>query len=126
MEEGRQRIHLVTKKDLDISYFCGSGAGGQKRNKTASGVQICHRASGAIGRASDTRSQDQNKQAAFSRMRQTAKFKVWLSKKLFEIREHEKIEDAVERDMAPENLKIEVKDEEGKWLEVSSDYFDKL
>jgi len=123
MDNTRKCVTIVSKKDLDISYFCGSGPGGQKKNKTASGVQITHRESGAIGRASDTRSQHQNKLAAFVRMSEHPKFKFWLARKLYEMEQGEKLEATIERDMALENLKFEIKDENGKWIEVSSDYF---
>jgi protein subunit release factor A len=114
-----QKIHLVTKKDLDISYYIGSGKGGQKKQKTASGVQIIHRESGAIGRASDTRSQDQNKRAAFERMAEHPKFKVWLNRKLYELEKKETIERTIERETAPEFIAIQVKNDEGQWIEVS-------
>jgi protein subunit release factor B len=123
-EDKRERIHLATKKDFDVSYFCGSGAGGQARNKVASGVQIIHRESGAIGRASDSRSQADNKKSAFQRLLGTAKFKFWLSKKLYEIREKESLEETVFNETTPENLKFEIKNSEGKWEEVSASYFD--
>jgi protein subunit release factor B len=106
-----ERVTILTRKDLDISYFKGSGDGGQKKQKTASGVQIIHRETGAIGRASDTRSQLQNKKLAFKRLVESPKMKVWLNRKIFEIRSGEavlkRIEREVERSMAPENLKIE-------------------
>jgi len=113
----------LSKKDLDISYFCGSGAGGQARNKIASGVQIIHRETGAIGRASDSRSQDQNKQSAFKRLLETPKMKFWLAMKCFEVKQGETLEKVVEQQMREENLKFEIKNAEGRWEEVDSSYF---
>src|SRR5258706_16430277 len=101
----RERIHLATAKDFDVSYFCGSGAGGQARNKVASGVQIIHRESGAIGRSSDSRSQAQNKKSAFKKLVNTAKMKFWISRKLYEIRQQETLDQTIERETTPENLK---------------------
>lgn len=124
IKDDRERIHLATRKDFDVSYFCGSGAGGQARNKVASGVQIIHRESGAIGRASDSRSQADNKAEAFSRLLATPKMKFWLAAKLYEIRQGEKMEDTLAKDTAPENLKYEIKNAEGKWEEVPASYFD--
>lgn len=120
----RERITIVSKKDLDISFFIGSGHGGQKKQKTSSGVQIIHRESGAIGRASDTRSQDQNKHAAFERMTKHPKFRFWLARKLYEIRQQETLEETIEKETASEFLKFEVKNENGQWTEVAPDYFE--
>ena len=120
----RQRINILSKKDLDISYFCGSGAGGQARNKVASGVLIIHHESGALGRASDSRSQDQNRQSAFNRLMEHPKMKFWLARKLYEIQQQETMEETIAKETAAENLKIEIKDKDGKWIEVSHDYFD--
>jgi protein subunit release factor B len=111
----KERITILRKSDCDISYFKGSGAGGQNKQKNATGVQIIHRESGAIGRNSETRSQDQNRRAAFKSLTETPKFKVWLNKKLYEIRQQETIEETVEKMMVPENLKIEML-EDDKWV----------
>jgi len=105
----KQKITLVSKKVLDVSYFCGSGAGGQARNRVKSGCQIIHRESGSIGRASDSRSLEQNKKSAFERMRQTTKFKIWLNKKLWEIENKESLEESIEKDLQLKNLKFEIK-----------------
>ena len=122
-EDTRERITILSKKDLDISYFCGSGAGGQARNKVASGVLIQHKESGASGRCSESRSQDQNKRKAFDNMLKTPKFKIWLSRKLFEIREQESMEDQISRELDDSRkMKYEVQIE-GKWKEVGADYF---
>ena len=123
MEE-KQKITIVSRKDLEISYFCGSGPGGQARNKVASGVQIKHTESGAIGRASNSRSQDQNKKAAFERLLKDPKMKFFLAKKLYEIKKGQTLEEEVENEMKNlANFKIEVKDENGKWTEVKDNYF---
>lgn len=118
-EDTRERITLATRKDFDVSYFCGSGKGGQAKNKVASGVQIIHRESGAIGRASDSRSQADNKAEAFRRLLKTPQMRFWLVKKRFEIEQEKTLEQAVAEDMQDKFLKIEVKDENGKWVEAS-------
>ena len=92
-----------------------------KQNKVASGVQIKHTESGAIGRASDTRSQEQNRKLAFERLTKTPKFKFWFDKKMYEINRHETLEQTVEKEVCNENCKFEIK-EDGKWKEVSSSY----
>ena len=106
--------NLVSPKDLDISYFIGSGKGGQNKQKNATGVQIIHRASGGMGRCSETRSQAQNRKLAFERMFKSGKFQIWLNRRLYEIRSGETIEEKVNKMLAPENLRIEVK-KDGRW-----------
>jgi protein subunit release factor A len=107
----KQKVRILDKKDLDISYYIGPGAGGQNKQKNHTGVQIIHRETGAIGRAHDTRSLDQNKRKAFRRLCDTPKMKFWINSKVYEIRMGESMEAKtqrwVEQQMKPENLKIE-------------------
>lgn len=123
-EDVRERITILSKKDLEISYFCGSGAGGQARNKVASGVLIRHEESGAIGRASDSRSQHDNKQSAFKRLVKDPKMRFWLAKKVAEIRLGETVEQVVEREMKPEAICHQIKNTSGQWETVEPSYFD--
>lgn len=118
------KVNLVSKKDLKFSYFCGGGNGGQAKNKIASGVQINHEESGAIGRASDSRSLHQNKEQAFIRLTSSPKFKFWLARRLYELDMGEKIEETIDSDLKnPKNLKYEIK-LNGKWEEIPAEYFD--
>lgn len=111
----KEKITLVSKKDLDISYYKGSGDGGQKRQKTASGVQIIHKESGAIGRCDDTRSQFQNKKKAFQRLAATPKMKLFISKRLSEIQNNKTLDELIDEQMNEKYLKVEKK-EDGKWV----------
>jgi protein subunit release factor A len=119
LAETREKVSIATPKDFDVSYFCGSGAGGQARNKVASGVQIIHRETGAIGRASDSRSQADNKAEAFKRLLKTPKMKFWIAAKIYEVRQGETLESTIENDTRPENLKVEIRDPDGKWREAT-------
>ena len=56
-------------RDLEITACRGSGAGGQKRNKTSSVIQILHRPSGLRVRCESERSQAQNKKTALAILR---------------------------------------------------------
>jgi protein subunit release factor B len=68
----------VTAEDCEWQYFKGSGDGGQKRQKTSSGARCSHKPSGAVGEATDTRSQLQNRKLAFERMANSPEFQVWI------------------------------------------------
>lgn len=108
-------LFSVTEADCRWDYFRGSGKGGQKRNKTESGVRCTHVASGAVGQSDDTRSQHKNKRIAFLRMVETAAFKTWHK---WEAARHtgelQRINDAVEKQMHPRNIKTEVR-VDGAW-----------
>jgi len=120
----RERINLLSLKDLEMSHYCGSGKGGQAKNKVASGVMFRHEESGAIGRASDSRSEHENKVNAFRRLVADPRMKFWLAKKVHEIRLGETLEENVRRDMADSNLRFEVKNESGQWIEKTPEYFE--
>jgi protein subunit release factor B len=119
-----EKVTILTQKDLDISYFCGSGAGGQARNKVASGVQMRHAESGAIGRASDSRSQHDNKKEAFKRLLADPRMKFWISKKVYEVKQGESIEQSIARETTDDKMKYEIKSATGQWEEVTADYFE--
>jgi len=120
----KELLFSVTKKDLDVTYFRGSGAGGQHRNKTDTACRITHRDSGAVGVSQEFKSQEQNRRTAFKRLTESVKFKQWISLKTQEIINKETIEEKVEKMMAPENLKIEVKDDRGRWISAENNLDD--
>lgn len=60
--------HDVTRKDLEIKHVRGSGAGGQKRNKTSSGVVIKHLPTGLWARSDEERMQHVNLASAFRKL----------------------------------------------------------
>jgi protein subunit release factor B len=105
-------LFSLTKKDFEMTVFRCPGKGGQKVNKTSSGVRFYHPASGATGKACDERMQSQNKKLAFERLLATKEFKVWhkaeVARRLGWVKEMEALaEDSVERMMNPKNLKVE-------------------
>lgn len=104
----RQLVLSLTKKDFEVSYFSGSGGGGQHRNKHQNCVRIRHDPSGAMAVGQDGKSKDQNKKAAFKRLNETKKFKDWLKIKLSESYMDEcALNEKVDRMMCPENLLLE-------------------
>jgi protein subunit release factor B len=115
----KELLFSIKKDDFIVQTFRAGGKGGQKQNKTSSGVRIIHKDSGAVGESRSERSQHQNKKLALDRLVNSAKFRVWHSRKVQEILERKTIDEKVEESMNPNNLKIEVKDEDGKWTEES-------
>jgi protein subunit release factor B len=111
----KEKLFSITKKDFDIQTFASGGPGGQHQNKTQSGVRIVHRDSGAVGESRTERSQHMNKKLALQRLTDSKKFKAWLNRRVHEVIEKKTVEQKVEEQMKPENLKIEVRDEKGQW-----------
>src|SRR4030042_5541567 len=110
----RKLLFSVTKKDFDIQTFCSGGKGGQHQNKTESGVRIIHRESGAVGESREQRSQHQNKMTALKRLVDSGLFKIWHTRKVYELLSSETIEQKVDKMMNDENIIIEIKNN-GKW-----------
>lgn len=112
-------LFSVTAADCDWSYTRGTGAGGQKRNKTSSAVHCTHRESGAHGYAENSRSQADNRRTAFVRMANTEKFRTWHSmESMRRSGQMASIDAIVEREM--QNVRIERK-EDGKWVQWGED-----
>ena len=117
MERQRQLLFSVTKNDCEWSYTKGTGAGGQKRNKTSSAVHCHHRPSGAHGYSEASRSQLDNRRDAFVKMVNTKEFQSW--NKMEAMRRLGVLSDIdarVQREMLY-NTKIEVRID-GRWTEV--------
>ena len=119
MQEKKQKQHLfsVTKKDFDIHYFSGKGAGGQYRNKHQNCVRMKHRESGAMSSGQSNRDRKSNIKEAINTIVNSSKFKIWINRRVHEVVEGKKIEDKVEEQMKPNNLKVEVKDDMNKWID---------
>lgn len=105
----KELIFSVTKKDFDIHFYSGTGAGGQHRNKHQNCVRMKHRDSGVTATGTSSKSRQNNLKEAFLTIVKSKKFEAWrkreTSMRLFE---GISIEEKVKRMMAPENLKIEV------------------
>ena len=108
----RELLFSITRKDFDITYFCAGGKGGQKQNKTETGVRFIHEPSGARGESREERSQLQNERIAFRRMAESPQMRLWLAE------EHQKWER--QEPKLPESwdtdLLIEVKNDKGEWV----------
>ena len=111
----KELLFSITKKDFDVQTFCSGGPGGQHQNKTASGVRIIHRASGAVGESRTDRSQHRNKRLALKRLTENPKFKLWITRTAFAVTSGKTIEQRVEESLNIKNLKFEGKDEKDRW-----------
>jgi peptide chain release factor 1 len=115
--KNKKVLFRLTEKDFEFKYSMGTGAGGQKRNKTSSKVQCLHRPSGAVGVSDETRSQHQNKKLAFEKMAKSPEMKKWARLQAAKITgEETRINEKVEHELK-HNTRIEIKDENGKWVE---------
>jgi len=115
-QKPRELLFSVTREDCNWDYFRCSGPGGQKVNKTNSGVRCTHRASGAIGKATDERSQKQNRVLAFTRMAESKAFKIWHRMEVARrTGAQSELEQRVRESM--KQIKVEIK-QDNKWTEV--------
>ena len=118
MQEKRQKelLFSVNKKDFDIDYFSGKGAGGQYRNRHKNCVRLKHKESGAYSTGQSNRDRKSNIREAINTLVSSSDFKLWINRRVHEVIEGKKIEEKVEEQMRPENLKFEVREKSG-WTE---------
>ena len=115
----RKLILSVTKKDIDISFFSGKGPGGQNRNRNMCCCRMYHRDSGAKATGQDSKNKPINMKNCFIRLINTEEFKLWermeVSRRMLN---ESDIEDTVDKQMHRRNLKYEIRNEDGNWIEV--------
>lgn len=112
------RSLLFTITDFEIQMFRSGGPGGQHQNKRNTGARIIHKRSGARGESREHRSFLANKRAAFKRLAESDKFRVWIimeaARQSIKI---EHIDMKVREMMRPWNLKVEIVGPDGEWME---------
>ncbi len=113
----KQLLFTLNSKDFDVQTFRAGGPGGQNQNKRETGVRIIHKASGAFAEAREERSQRQNKKSALERLSQTIEFKRWLNAVVQEMLSGESVDQVVDKQMRPENIRIEIVSTDGRWVE---------
>lgn len=116
----KELLFSVTKNDLEVDWFSGTGCGGQYRNKHQNCCRIRHKDSGAIATGQSQRDRVSNLKEAMENLTQSPKFKAWVKVRVGEIT-GEKADIEAKVDRAMRHLKFEVKDELGNWKEVSED-----
>ena len=120
----KELLFSVTKDDLDIDWFSGTGCGGQYRNKHQNCCRIRHKDSGAIATGQSQRDRVSNLKEGMENLTKSPKFKAWVKVRVGEVT-GEKADIEAKVDRAMRHLKFEVKDESGNWKEVQeSDIID--
>ena len=105
----KELLFSVTKKDLKVSFFSGTGKGGQHRNRHMNCVRIYHPESGASSVGQSHKNKNQNLREALRNLVKNPKFRIWQKKKVDDILFSKQVEEKVNEMMKPHNLKVEVK-----------------
>ena len=116
----KELLFSVTKNDLEVDWFSGTGCGGQYRNKHQNCCRIRHKDSGAIATGQSQRDRVSNLKEAMENLTKSPKFKAWVKVRVGEVTGG-KADIEAKVDRAMKHLKFEVKDEEGNWKEVQED-----
>ncbi len=99
----------VRISDCREEFFRGSGNGGQKKQKTSSGVRLTHEPSGVTVESEAQRSQHQNRVDALKKLAGHPKFRAWCSAESRARAEgYSSLLTKIDESLKPENLKIEV------------------
>lgn len=115
----KKLLFSITKKDFKITYFSGSGKGGQHRNKRRNCVRLKHIESGAITTGQSHRERKANMKEALHAMVRNFKFKKWHNQKVREVLDGITLEEKVDKMMHAKNLKIEIRNLHGAWEELN-------
>ena len=110
------KLFSVSIKDCQVEAIASTGGGGgQNKNRRHTAIRITHPPSGAVGFSADENNQLRNKIDAFRRMAETKAFRLWVKLTAAELSTGKSLEQRVEEEMTPDKIKVEVKDEKGRW-----------
>ncbi|MCK5603396.1 hypothetical protein KAR91_16040 [Candidatus Pacearchaeota archaeon] len=112
----KELLFSITKKDLKIEYFSGTGGGGQHRNRHQNCVRMFHSDSGVRVTGQSHKERSSNIKEAFLNMMKHGKFKLWHARKIQETLKGKSLEEEVDALMSEENIKVEGKDANGRWV----------
>ncbi len=112
-----KKVFSVTKKDFEITWFSGTGSGGQHRNKHQNCCRLKHKATGIIKTGQAHRERLKNQKDALHSMADDKYFRAWCVQRLAEMEGGPTIEEWIEEQMQPKNLIVQVRDDNGKWVE---------
>lgn len=116
----RELLFSVSKKDFRIDWFSGTGAGGQGRNKLKNTCRLMHIDSGAMATGQSSKSRIANQKEAFKGVLDHPKFKLWYNQRVMECLSQETVEERVQKAMKLENIKVEGKDDRGRWSSLGT------
>jgi len=107
--------YRVTKKNFQVSWFSGTGAGGQHRNKHMNCCRLRHIDTGVVKTGQSNRNRAANQAEALNAIAKDPRFLAHVSLKLSEMERGETTEQRVAKMLLRDNLLIETKDEKGNW-----------
>jgi len=81
----KKAVYTVTKKDFELSWFSGKGAGGQHRNRHKNCLRLKHIATGIMKTGQSHKEKQANQKEALESMANDPRFKNWCHQKLVEI-----------------------------------------
>ena len=124
MQKTKKLLFSLDSHDFEWSYFSTGGPGGQNQNRKLNGVRCSHKPSGASADARNFKSQAQNKQSAFTKCCESKQFQNWCKIEASKVLGHRSPEEIVDELMEiDKDFRLEVKDSEGKWVEISLEDF---
>lgn len=128
-KQGKEKklLFSVGLDDCDIKGVTSNrSCGGSGKDTSNNMIQLVHKPSGVRTTAQEQRSQFANKKEAFFKMAKHPKFIQWCQLEASRILGKPSIDDIVDKQMGRNNLKIEVKDENGRWKEIDIFEFERL
>ena len=117
----RTPVLTIRRDDFQVDWFSGSGAGGQHRNKHHNCCRITHPPSGVVGVGQDHSDRPSNQRDAFRRLAGNPKFVTWVRVASARAAGIPDPEETVDEMMNNDQVKIETKDDHGRWVETERD-----